>query len=180
VVHGLAINDRVILTSLTGGAGITEGQEYYVKSVPSTTTITISATQGGTTLDFTTDLSAGKLTPSSRTNRIPLLHGWTYTLEITLTIGTAANLSGSWSTKRTVILNQWQRNTAPTIIHDHTDYNIGSNSGNPPASWVLDFVAGTDPDGGSVKVMVTMPSLAGKAVLMHASGKMDACQTTTA
>lgn len=61
--HGLAVNDRVWFPSLTGGSGITaaEGTWYYVKSVPSTTTFTLSATLGGATLDFTTAITAGSV-----------------------------------------------------------------------------------------------------------------------
>lgn len=61
--HGLAVNERIWFPTLTGGTGIiaAEGQYYYVKTVPSSTTFTISATEGGTTLNFTTAISAGSV-----------------------------------------------------------------------------------------------------------------------
>lgn len=63
--HGLAINDVVFITAITGGAGITADPskltKLYVKTVPSSTTLTLSATLGGATLNFTTDISAGTI-----------------------------------------------------------------------------------------------------------------------
>lgn len=52
-VHGLSVNDRITFSSITGGAGISTGTTYYVKTVPLTTTFTLSATLGGATLDVT-------------------------------------------------------------------------------------------------------------------------------
>ena len=58
--HGLAVGDRVIFPTLTGGSGLTAATvAYFVKTVPSTTTFTISATAGGSTQGFTTDITAG-------------------------------------------------------------------------------------------------------------------------
>lgn len=58
--HGLLVGDRVIFPTLTGGAGLTAASViYYVLTVPTTTTFTISATAGGATQGFTTDISAG-------------------------------------------------------------------------------------------------------------------------
>lgn len=51
--HGLAVNDRITFSSITGGAGISTGVTYWVKTTPLTTTFTLSATQGGATLDIT-------------------------------------------------------------------------------------------------------------------------------
>ena len=59
--HGFEVGDRIYFPELTGGAGITaaETTHYYVKTAPTSTTFTISATSGGAELDFTTDISAG-------------------------------------------------------------------------------------------------------------------------
>jgi hypothetical protein len=58
--HGLLVGDRVIFPTLTGGSGLTAASTiYYVVSVPSTTTFTVSATSGGSAVNFTTDISAG-------------------------------------------------------------------------------------------------------------------------
>jgi len=51
--HELAINDLISITVLTGLTGITTGN-YYVKSVPTTKTFTISATPGGSAVDIST------------------------------------------------------------------------------------------------------------------------------
>ena len=53
--HGLIVNDRVIFTALGGsGAGLATSTYYYVQSVPSTTTLKVSATRGGAAVDVTT------------------------------------------------------------------------------------------------------------------------------
>ncbi len=52
---GLAVDDRIIFQSVDGSSlptGITEGTSYWVKTV-SGDAVTISATQGGATLDIT-------------------------------------------------------------------------------------------------------------------------------
>lgn len=54
--HSFAVNDKIALYPVLGSdlpGGITEGQQYFVKTV-SGNDITISTTQGGATLDITT------------------------------------------------------------------------------------------------------------------------------
>lgn len=51
--HGLVVDDSTVLFKGTMPGGVTSGRKYYVKSVPSSTTFTVSATRGGTTLDVT-------------------------------------------------------------------------------------------------------------------------------
>lgn len=52
-VHNLYIGDVVVLSSTTTlPAGLTAGS-YFVKTVPSTTTLTLSATSGGAVIDIT-------------------------------------------------------------------------------------------------------------------------------
>lgn len=56
--HGLAVSDLVCFLSRPGDTlptGIGEGTHYYVKTVPDADTITISATNGGPTIDLTAD-----------------------------------------------------------------------------------------------------------------------------
>ena len=60
--HGLKVNDRVVPGTITTTTGITAGTTYYVKSVATTTTVTLSATLGGATLALTTDGSAVSMT----------------------------------------------------------------------------------------------------------------------
>lgn len=61
VNHGLRVGNRVFFRGLAGGAGLTNGTTYYVISVPSDSTFTVSATRGGAVLDFTTDITAGRV-----------------------------------------------------------------------------------------------------------------------
>ena len=66
VGHNLAVNDRCVFMDLTTGmpTGITEGTVYFVLTV-SGDDITISTTQGGSTLNITAagDFIAWKVTP---------------------------------------------------------------------------------------------------------------------
>ena len=57
-VHGLAVNDVVYFganstSAATAPSGLTKEQAYYVLTVPSTTTMTVSATRGGDRVDIT-------------------------------------------------------------------------------------------------------------------------------
>ena len=56
--HGLHVNDVIYLTALTGGTGLATFTKYYVKTVPTTSTFTVSTTQGGATVNITADASA--------------------------------------------------------------------------------------------------------------------------
>jgi hypothetical protein len=56
--HGLSVNDQISFVARPGDVlpgGITEGTIYFVKTVTDVDNVTISATQGGATLDITTD-----------------------------------------------------------------------------------------------------------------------------
>lgn len=56
VAHGLTTNSEVFFTTTgTLPTGITNQQVYYVNTVPSVDTFTVSTTKGGTTLNFTTN-----------------------------------------------------------------------------------------------------------------------------
>jgi len=61
--HGLLVGDRVQFSALTGGAGLTAGGStfYFVSDVPSTTTLKVSATRGGSAVDVTTAYTAGTM-----------------------------------------------------------------------------------------------------------------------
>jgi Predicted phage phi-C31 gp36 major capsid-like protein len=56
--HGLAVGDVVTFGTITTTTGIVAGTKYYVRTVPSTTTVTLSATKNGAVLALTTDGSA--------------------------------------------------------------------------------------------------------------------------
>lgn len=54
--HGLAVSDRVAFYpthNVSLPTGITEGTVYFVKTAPDANTLTISATDGGSTIDVT-------------------------------------------------------------------------------------------------------------------------------
>lgn len=58
--HGLSIGDSVTLSTLSGGAGASTGVVYYVIAANFTAnTFSLSTTLGGSTIDTTTDLTAG-------------------------------------------------------------------------------------------------------------------------
>lgn len=56
--HGLSVGDAVMFGAITSTTGISANATYYVKTVPSATTLTLSTTPGGSTLALTTDGSA--------------------------------------------------------------------------------------------------------------------------
>lgn len=52
--HGLKVGDRIKVTDVgTLPTGLTDGTIYYVKTVPSSTTITVAATKNGSTVAIT-------------------------------------------------------------------------------------------------------------------------------
>lgn len=77
--HGLAVGDEVVFTALTGGAGLTLGQVYYVIAANlAAQTFQVSATKGGAAVDFTTDITAGRIAgPASEHRVIDQLSGTT-------------------------------------------------------------------------------------------------------
>lgn len=94
VPHGLVVGDKVTLSGLTGGTGIAAG-EFFVLTVPSLTTFTLSATFGGSVAAFTTDITAGTATVALATPRaLDLTDGARYITAINRTTG-AITLSGA-------------------------------------------------------------------------------------
>lgn len=58
--HGFSIGDAVVFTALTGGTGLTAGQVYWVIADSfGTNTFKVSATPGGSAVDFTANITAG-------------------------------------------------------------------------------------------------------------------------
>lgn len=57
--HPYVDNDPITFTAITGGAGITVGTTYFVRSSVAGVSYQISTTTGGAALNFTTDISAG-------------------------------------------------------------------------------------------------------------------------
>lgn len=69
--HAFQNGDTVKFLSLTGGAGLTAQTTYYVRDVTSTT-FKVAATAGGSAIDFTTDISAAKIT-TGRFGALPIV-----------------------------------------------------------------------------------------------------------
>lgn len=73
--HGFVADQRVVLSSLAGGAGLSNGTVYFVKS-PTTNTFQLAATAGGAAINFTTDITAATaIAPSPETNGDLILPG---------------------------------------------------------------------------------------------------------
>jgi len=56
--HGLVAGNRIKITALTGGAGLTQGNTYFVVAPVTSTTFKVSATLNGAAIDITSDSSA--------------------------------------------------------------------------------------------------------------------------
>jgi hypothetical protein len=60
VAHGFAVGDRIRFPAVVGGTGLTaDTGRYYVKTVPTADTFTISETLGGATKTISADATAG-------------------------------------------------------------------------------------------------------------------------
>lgn len=70
--HGLAVNDPVFLGAITSTTGVSAGVLYYVKTAPSSTTLTLSRTPGGAALTLTTNGSAASITKATYRSFVPL------------------------------------------------------------------------------------------------------------
>lgn len=67
--HGCIVGDRVYVSGLTGGSGLSTGY-YYVITAPTANTLTISATIGGSAVNFTTDITDGTLQKKTNLNAV--------------------------------------------------------------------------------------------------------------
>lgn len=56
--HGLVAGNRIKITALTAGAGLTQGNTYYVVAPVTATTFKVSSTLNGAVIDITTDSTA--------------------------------------------------------------------------------------------------------------------------
>jgi hypothetical protein len=95
--HGLAVNDVVIFTALTGGAGLTLNQVYLVATVPDANTFTIK-TQAGTAVDHTTNITSATTVTGAYGWAIPATSG---TLQVEVDRGDV--LYGSVATGRELV-----------------------------------------------------------------------------
>jgi hypothetical protein len=56
--HGLQAGDRIKITALTGGTGLTQGSTYYVVAPVTSTTFAVSGTLNGAAIDITANSTA--------------------------------------------------------------------------------------------------------------------------
>lgn len=75
IAHGLAVGQEVALNSLAGASPLAIGTVYFVKTVPTSTTLTLAATAGGAAI--TTAIGSGLLCAQVgwSTNTPPLTSG---------------------------------------------------------------------------------------------------------
>ena len=82
--HAFVAGDPITFSSLSGGAGLTNGTVYFVRDVVPSVSYSVSATTGGAAINFTTDIVSGNVgrafgTCSSaflfKTGNLPALSG---------------------------------------------------------------------------------------------------------
>lgn len=96
--HGLAINDVFRLTTTnTLPAGLSPATDYYVKTVPSTGSITVSATLGGATINIT-DTGTG-----------------THTLTLTALVGSSSTLR---TRNKTIAVRHYRQGKHFVVLYD--------------------------------------------------------------
>lgn len=67
VGHGFVEGDKIRFSGLTGGAGLSNGTDYYVIAANlAANTFQVSATEGGAAVNFTTDITAGTAAKQGR------------------------------------------------------------------------------------------------------------------
>ena len=83
---GFTIGRAVIFSGTTFG-DINTGQQYFVKSIPSSTTFTITATQNGPELILTTGSGSMTVTLPTSSTGTPTIRTYTFALELTSPLG---------------------------------------------------------------------------------------------
>lgn len=72
--HTFNNNDPIVFPSLTGGAGLVAGTTYFVRNAVAGVSYEVSATTGGASINFTTDISAGTVGRAFGTTGSNFLH----------------------------------------------------------------------------------------------------------
>ena len=86
--HNASVGDVIVFGTITSTTGVTAGTEYYVLTTPTEDTMTISATEGGSTLALTTNGSAASASfPKANNVLVPIDEGQTVTFVATLLTG---------------------------------------------------------------------------------------------
>lgn len=72
--HTFNNNDPIVFLTLTGGAGLTANTVYFVRNAVAGVSYEVSATSGGASINFTTDVSAGTVGRAFGTSTSNFLH----------------------------------------------------------------------------------------------------------
>ena len=123
--HGLSIGDQVRASSTTTlPAGLSASTTYFVETVPSPTTLTLSVISGGSTLDITnTGSGTHSLWPTNRSYYVISASGADLKLSLALSgtavdiLDTGSGIHNIWATSGTV---------ANTVTVNDTELNLGS------------------------------------------------------
>jgi hypothetical protein len=83
---GFTVGRPVVFSGTTFG-DINSGQQYYIKSIPSATTFTISATQNGSPFILTNGTGSMTVTLLAVSTGTPTIRTYTFTLELTSPLG---------------------------------------------------------------------------------------------
>jgi hypothetical protein len=97
--HEASIGDIVSFGAITGTTGVTAATEYFVLTVPTANTMTISATDGGATLVLTTNGTAASATlnvADGSTKTVPAATTRTFTAVAESGYELAAGVTTSW------------------------------------------------------------------------------------
>jgi hypothetical protein len=94
--HGFSDTDQVYLSGLAGGAGLSNNTIYFVRS-STTNTFQLALTSGGAAINFTTDITAGTVTPAvyaadpynAETHQLTLYGATTIAAPVNAHLGTA-------------------------------------------------------------------------------------------
>lgn len=63
--HGYVLDQPIVFSAMTGGAGLVAGTTYYARTITANT-FQVAAAPGGAAVNFTTDLTAGRVTGSNQ------------------------------------------------------------------------------------------------------------------
>jgi hypothetical protein len=63
--HGYVLDQPIVFSGMTGGAGLTAGTTYYARTITANT-FQVAAAPAGAAVDFTTDLTVGRVSGSNQ------------------------------------------------------------------------------------------------------------------
>lgn len=123
--HGLSVNDTVSFsTSNTLPAGISSGTTYYVKTTPTTTTFTLSTSEGGSELNITSDGSGVHKLIISRSQDSEYLGPKNILVPSTTTITYNVNYGNPVSSSPVSVFRIGPTYTIPTTISEINSVSI--------------------------------------------------------